>query len=93
MKDYKQDKDKIRVDLVDVDLIEGVAKVIDFGISKYKEDSWKTVKNGKNRYYGALLRHLIAYRKGELIDEESGLPHLDHIATNVMFLKYFDKEE
>lgn len=34
----------------------------------------------------ALYRHWLAYLGGEERDEESGLPHLWHLATNVAFL-------
>ena len=39
------------------------------------------------------MRHLQAWRMGERLDEESGYPHLYHVATNMMFLEYFDTEE
>ena len=89
MKDLKFDKEKIRVDLFPLEFVEEVSKVLTFGASKYEADSWKTLQNAEKRYYGALLRHLIAIEKGEEFDPESGLPHLSHAACNMVFLMFF----
>ena len=32
------------------------------------------------------MRHFEAYRSGEKNDPESGMPHLWHVACNIMFL-------
>lgn len=87
--DYKYDKGKSRVDLLlrgCPNAIESIGDVLGFGASKYKENSWQGVEDGENRYLAALIRHLIAYQKGEELDKESGLPHLSHAATNAMFI-------
>ena len=34
-----------------------------------------------------------ADRKGNYLDEESGLSHLSHLATNVLFLMWFEKNK
>ena len=39
------------------------------------------------------MRHLIAWRKGELIDPESKLPHLAHAGCNLIFLNWQDNNE
>ncbi|WWO60192.1 hypothetical protein [Xanthomonas phage SB1] len=66
--------------------LQGVSAVLAFGAAKYKEDSWREVENGVSRYSDALMRHLLAWLGGEENDEESGMPHLWHAATNIMFL-------
>lgn len=91
-KGVKDDGAKIRLDLVPPELIEEVGKVLTFGAAKYTPNGWQTVPNGEERYYAALLRHLIAYKRGEINDPESGLPHLSHVATNVAFLIWLEKE-
>ena len=88
----KDDKEKNRLDLVEPEFIEGIGEVLTFGANKYEPNNWQKVEDAENRYYAAALRHLIAWRKGEKIDPESGLSHLDHVACNVMFLKHFERE-
>lgn len=90
-KDFKHDKGKLFVSLVDPFYIEDIAKVLTFGAEKYSKNSWQTLEDAETRYKDALLRHLLAYLKGELIDADSGLTHLAHIGTNVMFLSHFER--
>ena len=63
----------------------------EYGNKKYHDpDNWKTVE--KERYIDAMYRHLLEYiNDNKAIDEESGLPHLWHIACNVAFLCELDK--
>lgn len=90
----KDDSDKLRYDLLDIDFEEEMAKVITEGAKKYEENSWMNVPNAKERYYAALRRHTAAYRKGELINEEDGnVSTLAQIAINAMFLYVLNKEE
>lgn len=90
--DMKFDADKLRMDLIEPEFLEGLAKVLTLGASKYAPDSWKTdVSEPERRYYAAALRHLLAWKKGEKTDHESGLSHIYHAACNLMFLEYFDK--
>ena len=77
------------LDLVDYDIVNEIGKVLTYGAKKYSPNSWQTIDDAENRYFAALLRHLFAYRKGEILDPESGLPHMSHAAANVMFLNYF----
>lgn len=68
--------------------LEGMVEVLTFGAEKYAEDNWIFVPNLRNRYFSALMRHLIAWAKGDVIDEESGLNHLHHCLCNAYFLMY-----
>ena len=89
----KDDTGKNRLDLIEPEFIESVGKVLTFGVNKYEPNNWQNVDDGKDRYYAAALRHLMAYRKGEEKDPESGLSHLEHVACNIMFLLHFEREE
>ena len=84
-------------DCVPLEDIEGIAIVMRYGAEKYGEGpgtvNWKYVDNGKYRYYAAMMRHLCAYQKGEFLDSESGLPHIDHAMFNMMAYSYFVKKE
>lgn len=88
----KADAGKPRLSLVPVEIIRCIARVREFAHKKYKDaDSWKRVE--KERYRDAMFRHLIAYidnPSGK--DDESGLPHLWHLACNVAFLCEMEKE-
>jgi hypothetical protein len=82
----KADAGKLQLTLVPRKIINDIAAVRMYGNEKYHDpDNWKTVE--VERYRDALFRHLLAYLddpQGK--DEESGLPHLWHIACNVAFL-------
>lgn len=62
--------------------VQAMVKVGSDGARKYTDNGWKTVPNGKARYEDALLRHLLAHLRGELLDEESGSPHISHCMWN-----------
>lgn len=81
----KADAGKPRPTLVPSSLIEAVTAIREYGCAKYHDpDNWKKVE--PQRYRDALYRHWLAYLKGEERDEESGLPHLWHLACNAAFL-------
>lgn len=76
--------------------VAGVIAVLGFGFRKYKErNGWKKVPEAQRRYKDALHRHLAAIERGEIYDNEpggSGLPHIDHVACNAMFLSQMHHE-
>ena len=81
----KADAGKIRPTLVPPSLVPAVAAVREHGTRKYGDpENWKRVD--AQRYKDALYRHWLAYLNGEECDEESGLPHLWHLACNAAFL-------
>ena len=88
----KTDAGKIRPTLVPPALIEAVAAVREYGCSKYHDpDNWRRVE--PQRYWEATLRHaLAAWDNYEAIDDESGLPHLAHMACNIAFILQIMKE-
>lgn len=93
MEGLKKDSGKDRWDLLPIECVEDLVKVLTMGSKKYADNNWQLVDNAKERYYAALLRHLAAWRKGETVDPESGLNHLAHVMCNVTFLLWFDKEK
>lgn len=82
----KADAGKLRLSLVPTEIIKAVARVRAYGVAKYgAAESWKSVE--AERYRDALLRHVLAWWEDpDGVDEESGLPHLEHVACNVAFL-------
>ena len=89
----KADKGKPKLTLVPVEIIRSIARVREFGTEKYKDpDNWKTV--APERYRDAAFRHMLSYIEDPGgVDEESGLPHLWHLACNVAFLCEMEKGE
>ena len=88
----KHDGGKPRCDLVPGEIIEAIGAVRTYGVQKYgKEYSYRQVE--PKRYRAALMRHICAWLRNPFgVDEESGLPHLWHVACNVAFLLELDKE-
>lgn len=81
----KYDNDKVRMELLDAQALEGLAAVLTFGAKKYAAHNWRGgISN--SRLLGALMRHTFAILRGEYIDPESGLPHIDHVGCCWMFL-------
>jgi hypothetical protein len=92
----KFDKDKVRFDLLTLDMAAPllyVAKVLTFGCKKYADNSWQQLDEAVRRYNGAIDRHLNAARLGEVKDKDSGLPHMAHVACNALFLLWFTLQE
>lgn len=83
----KADAGKPRLSLVPMDIIWDVAEIREWAIAnKYPDpDGWRKVE--VQRYRDALLRHVLRYIANPAgVDEESGKPHLYHVATNIAFL-------
>lgn len=81
----KYDAGKLPLDLLDPLALEGLAAVLAFGAKKYASHNWRGGIS-YSRLIAALLRHAFAILRGERIDPESGLPHVDHVGCCWMFL-------
>jgi hypothetical protein len=82
----KFDSEKDRWDLLPMDAIEQVVKILTYGAKKYADNNWQKVEPFGDRYYAALMRHLVAHRMGEKVDPESGQLHIAHATCNAIFL-------
>lgn len=84
----KYDAGKPRLSLAPISELEiAITRVREYGIKKYKDpNNWKKVS--VDRYFDAMLRHLNQCRKKgmQALDDESGLPHLWHVACNLAFI-------
>jgi hypothetical protein len=84
----KRDSGKLPLELLPLDALSAVAEVLRFGASKYAARNWESgIAYG--RVFGALLRHLFAWWRGEELDSETGLSHLAHAGCEVLFLLAF----
>lgn len=81
----KYDSGKVPLDLLDPAALEGLAAVLQFGAKKYQAHNWRGGIS-YSRLLGAMMRHLFAILRGEDVDPESGLPHVDHLGCCWMFL-------
>jgi hypothetical protein len=86
----KFDGNKLEYGLLPPLALEATVDVLTFGAQKYERDNWKRVPDSKRRYYDALQRHLWAWKKGEILDPESGKHHLAHAMCCLMFLYEHD---
>ncbi len=82
----KADEGKPELSLVPTQVIKDIADVRMYGVKKYGDnESWRMVE--KQRYIDALYRHLLDYiDNNKAVDEESGIPHIKHMACNIAFL-------
>ena len=88
----KFDEGKLQWSLLPWSGLKGAVEVLMMGAKKYSRDNWKEVPDAKVRYLDAMLRHVAAMQDGDGIDPESGLPHIDHVVCNAMFLAHFEAE-
>ena len=82
----KADAGKPRLSLVPRKIIWDIAEIREYGTKKYgSHEAWKDVE--PERYRDAAYRHFMRYLDDPTgTDEESGLPHLWHLACNIAFL-------
>lgn len=81
---------KVMMELLDFDALQGLAQVLTFGAQKYAAHNWRKGLPVEETL-GSMLRHIAAIQRGEDIDPESGLPHIDHVGCNWMFLSNYFK--
>ncbi len=88
MSGKKFDEGKLRFDLIPPEAEEALARVLTMGAAKYGDRNWEEgIKF--SRLYAAMRRHLNSHRTGEVLDPESGLPHLDHALANLAMMVTF----
>jgi hypothetical protein len=85
MEGRKDDHGKTRYDLMPPELMEGTARVLAYGATKYAPRNWESGMHW-GRPFAALMRHMWAWWGGEDTDPETGFSHLDHAACCIAFL-------
>lgn len=89
----KADAGKDRWELLPINQIRKVVKVLTDGAKRYGDNGWRSVDNPQERFYAAMMRHLYSWRTGDKIDKESGFNHMIHVICNAIFLAEFDDIE
>jgi hypothetical protein len=84
----RHDQGKPMPELLSPVAMMGIARVLEFGARKYAANNWRKGMSW-SRCVASLLRHTFKFMAGEDVDKESGLPHVDHMACNVMFLQEY----
>lgn len=87
----KFDSNKPRFSLIDVNFLNDIIDVLEFGAKTYGDFNWQHVE--PRRFEDALYRHYSKRLSGEIIDPDTGKPHTAHIAANAMFLAWFDRKK
>jgi hypothetical protein len=86
----KFDGDKPRMDLLDPEALDELAKVLTFGAKKYCDENWRKGISYR-RLLAAALRHVFAFMRGEDNDPETGLSHMAHAMCCAMFVIWMQK--
>lgn len=86
----KFDSGKTPWELLPMDALEEVAKVLQFGAEKYEAWNW-TKGMAYSRLVGATCRHLLReWWCGRRVDEETGLSHIAHAICCLLFLLAYE---
>lgn len=63
-----------------------IGAVLTAGAKKYDDNNWRRGMKW-SVCYGCIRRHFVnGYQQGKERDDETGLPHLAHVACNILFL-------
>ena len=89
----KDDSGKRKLSLVPRKIIWDIAAIREYGNAKYGDpNNWRKVE--PERYRDAAFRHFLKYLDDpDGIDDESGFPHLWHLACNIAFLCEMEGED
>ena len=88
----KYDADKIQLELIPPELIFGVGEILTFGAKKYAPRNWELGMDW-SRPFGAILRHLWSWWRGESVDPETGKSHLWHAGCCLAFLITYEQRK
>ena len=81
----KQSSGKAEWDQLPLMALEIVARVMGHGGRKYGYCNWSSPRTAVvEQYMAACLRHMARAQGGEILDPESGLPHLAHGVASLL---------
>jgi hypothetical protein len=88
----KFDDEKVRMELIPPELMEAVGTILTFGAKKYADRNWEQGMSW-SRVFGALMRHMWAWWRGQNLDPETKKSHLWHAACCIAFLITYEQRE
>jgi hypothetical protein len=86
----KETAGKLRWDLLPIEPIREVVRVLTYGAKKYSPHNWKHVPNAVEEYYAAMMRHVTEWRLGVHVDPETNIHHLAHAMCDAAFILWFE---
>lgn len=86
----KLDDDKVRLELIPPELLTGVGTILTFGAKKYAPRNWE-LGMAWSRVFGALMRHMWSWWRGQDLDPETGKSHLWHAGCCIAFLIAYEE--
>lgn len=84
-KGIKHDEDKTKYELLPPEALEEVAQVFTYGAKKYEAFNYRK-DLAWSRIFGASMRHMWAWWRGEELDPETKKHHLAHAACCILML-------
>jgi Domain of unknown function (DUF5664) len=88
----KFDAGKVRLELLPPELLFGVGEILTFGAKKYSDRNWELGMDW-SRPFGALMRHMWCWWRGEDVDPETGKSHLWHAGCCIAFLIAYEQRK
>lgn len=88
----KDDGGKVRYELLPPELLDGVAQILTFGAVKYEDRNWERGMKW-SRVFGALMRHMWAWWRGQHTDPETSKSHLWHAGCCIAFLIAYEARQ
>ena len=86
----KDDGGKARMDLIPPEAVFALGEVLRYGAEKYAARNWEAGMSW-GRVFGACMRHMWAWWRGEQRDPETGFSHLWHALCCIAFLVAYEQ--
>lgn len=88
----KFDDGKDRIELFPPEALFAISRVLTLGARKYDDRNWEKGMEW-SRMFGACMRHLWAWWRGEDKDPETGYSHLWHAGCCIVFLITYEERQ
>jgi len=90
----KYEEGKPKVGLVPPQLARDLARVYEYGLTKYERDSWKKFTlEGARELINPSIRHADEYRDGRYVDDESQCYHLMQAIWNLFTIHWHELDK